>query len=235
MIDLAPRSLELFYVMKHKFSGYSIWLEPEQTSPLNDEVKRLAYECNSRIDGSAHTFAPHCTLLYNLTLEDEVQGVRLLHEARHDFRKVLAKGCNSLEKEGVVLEEFSKEKLKVCPTHFFYFPYPKSADNGRGFGCVIVMLILESSQLLCKLQHIVARIFPSDERHGEGAKFQPHMALCYAAEEHSSFLRDEYSRLSSENSPSSKTLLMPFCGKYVSLWKTEGEIHEWKLVAKIEL
>lgn len=223
--------------MKHKFSGYSVWLEPddERARPLNDEVKRLAIECNSRIDGSAHTFAPHCTLLYNLTLEDEVQGVRLLHEARHDFRKVLAKGCNSLEKESVGLEEFSKEELTVCPTHFFYFPYPKSADNGRGFGCVIVMLILESSELLCKLQHIVARIFPSDERHGEGAKFQPHMTLCYAAEEHSSFLQDEYNLLCSENTPTSKTLLMPFCGKYLSLWKTEGEIHEWKLVAKIQL
>ncbi len=100
--------------------------------------------------------------------------------------------------------------IYLNPTDFYFFPYPKHADNGRGFGCVISMLLLEKNQNLQRLQFIVSQMFPPDERHGlkkdnvkeeinnstaispisrttskkhkSGGKFTPHMTLVYAPE-----------------------------------------------------
>jgi hypothetical protein len=97
----------------------------------------------------------------------------------------------------------SNTVLQLIPTSQYYFPYPKTADNGKGFGCCISLLILETTPHLQLLHDIVRDRFPPDERHGkdnennsdetnqeeeEGkeSRFRPHMALVYAPEDHES-------------------------------------------------
>ena len=61
-----------------------------------------------------------------------------------------------------------KLNIKLMPTSHYYFPYPKTADGGKGFGCCISLLILETTPALASLQEIVQATFPPDERHGGG-------------------------------------------------------------------
>mmetsp|Transcript_4113 Transcript_4113/g.6545 ORF Transcript_4113/g.6545 Transcript_4113/m.6545 type:complete len:180 (-) Transcript_4113:589-1128(-) len=79
----------------------------------------------------------------------------------------------------------------MIPTRSYYFPYPKTADDGKGFGCCISLLLLETTPRLKCLQEVVKGVFPPDERHGNGdgngneeVEFKPHVALIYAPENH---------------------------------------------------
>mmetsp|Transcript_22321 Transcript_22321/g.42272 ORF Transcript_22321/g.42272 Transcript_22321/m.42272 type:complete len:350 (-) Transcript_22321:177-1226(-) len=102
---------------------------------------------------------------------------------------------------------FDLKNLKLKPTSHYYFPYPKTADGGKGFGCCISLLILDTTPELALLHEVVKCVFPPDERHGGGksnestqkskldhngdtsgethaVEFRPHMALGYAPENH---------------------------------------------------
>ena len=86
-------------VMNHKFSGYSVWIEPNDEdfyySVLRDKMNSLVKRCNSYGvgGGSDHTsFVPHCTLLYSIPSDsDEDVLVESLIKARDDFRLRLDK------------------------------------------------------------------------------------------------------------------------------------------------
>ena len=45
-------------------------------------------------------------------------------------------------------EDNTDMTLQLNPTEFYFFPYPTQADDGRGFGCVISMLLLGKTQKL---------------------------------------------------------------------------------------
>ena len=49
----------------HVFSGWSIWLEPERTKPLQQEMSYLERSCGGKECG-VMPFVPHLTLLYNI-------------------------------------------------------------------------------------------------------------------------------------------------------------------------
>ena len=185
---------------------------------------------------SGAEFSPHCTMLYNISpdnvrrmmpknengpLEDVL--IRLLEQAKRRF-------LNHANERG----SETSTSVMVTPTDFFYFPYPKTADNGKGFGCLILMLLLEKSELLELLHTIIVDVFPGDERHAEeGGQFQPHMALCYAPE-YNSWLEAEKIRME-EDENTRRLFLRGMRGRYLSLWKTEGLVREWKCIHKAEL
>lgn len=149
----------------HAFSGLSVWLEPDstQTSLLTEEMEFLMHKCGG-VDAGMHRFVPHCTLLYNTSFplenhQDFTQNTRRLSQ--------LQVGGELLTK---CLAEYSKHanirsSIQLTPTSHYYFPYPKTADNGKGFGCAISLLILETTSELQLLHEVVKKIFPPDERH----------------------------------------------------------------------
>ena len=244
--------------MNHQFSGFSVWIEPDDQSDyyalLLEKMSYLVKRCNHNVHSDDDVmddhvmFAPHCTLLYNVSSSDIIQDnekemTRLLIRTRDEFRKQLKERARNgvpmvmedgLRSDRMIDETFRDEEHVICtPTSFYYFPYPKTADNGKGFGCLILMLLIQRSVELSLLHYLAVSIFPQDERHGEQkGEFQPHMALCYASEPNT-WLEGEKEMM--ENDVDSRQLLLPFRGRYISLWNTEGKLSEWKLVTKIEL
>ncbi len=201
----------------HVFSGISVWIEPDstQTTLLTKEMDHLMQKCGGRSAGMHH-FVPHCTLLYNTSFPSELcKGVE-----QHDNDTVEAQ--RRIRQEQVAEELLAKclavyytradkasdtrhSNIQLKPNSHYYFPYPITADNGKGFGCAISLLILETTPELQLLQEVVKRMFPPDERHrlnadnlssinrGDGdsrtenevaSTFRPHMALVYAPENH---------------------------------------------------
>jgi len=207
--------------LSHKFSGISVWLEPDpsQSSLLMEEMDYLMQQCGGP-EAGMHRIIPHCTLLYNtsfpfseLSIDSSAEaksrrqqrdGEDLLRQCLRDYHIQQDQPCAcSSETPFNDIVPKNMSKIKMIPTSHYYFPYPKTADNGKGFGCCISLLILETTSRLKLLQEIVKQIFPADERHGGGeehatkhqqhdddqpiqeeVKFQPHMALIYAPEDH---------------------------------------------------
>ncbi len=255
----------------HKFEGWSVWLEPnpKQVHEMVQVMKYLSIHCGGSDQGT-HPFDLHCTLLYNFNpchlirrsqdviyCEDEEEkheelqrriGTQLLQKCIHKYIDVLEKRNEYWIKE---------RSIELTPSDFYFFPYPKESDNGRGFGCVISMMLLENNDSLQDLQHVVSDVFPPDERHGKNSSskdiqqasninppsdsnrqyhkkpFIPHMALVYAPEIYHDYLK-QYTDSQLKNA-NAHWLYKPIQAKYLSLWCTKGTLKEWKLITRIDL
>lgn len=241
----------------HEFSGWSVWVEPceEASKKLRIEMRDLANRCGGESRG-VHDFTPHCTLLYNTDaicnsmkiLDDEEKcgkinsigslGEELLKNCLVKYKMEIERQNQKQESSATTDVENEKKReiaFDLIPTSLFYFPYPKSADEGRGFGCVILLLLLENEPegSLHLLHNAVTSIFPPDERHGDaGGKFTPHMSLVYAPESET-WLENELEFIKSNGS---KTFLLDSLpGKYLSLWRTQGKMSEWYKAAQVEI
>ena len=209
-----------------------MWLEPDESSLIESEMEYLRKKCGGSEAGQ-YSFAPHCTLLYNTSFHNDDedcadgddgsccdderskqqrQGEAMLRQCLEEYQKQIAAAdttttfTNGGQKTTPQTNNIGKQ-LQLIPTSQYYFPYPKTADNGKGFGCCISLLILETTPQLKLLHDIVRKRFPPDERHGdddnndhdgdcndnskeeeeggaeEKARFRPHMALVYAPED----------------------------------------------------
>lgn len=208
----------------HVFSGISVWLEPDpsQTHLLAKEMDALAEKFGGR-DSGVHRFMPHCTLLYNTSFPPSGGRSRIIESSNGEccddggemrrrvvvgediLRKCLSEYRCLLDDRNIAQNE--QPIIKLIPTSPYYFPYPKMADNGKGFGCAISLLTLKTSPELELLQNVVKKSFPPDERHGGGGRetteseeehnngccgrtlgedveFRPHITLIYAPEHH---------------------------------------------------
>lgn len=224
----------------HVFSGYSVWLEPStsESKEIIQEMMHLANKCGGQQSG-VHDFPLHCTLLYNITLDSVVDQSdekrlekvcrNLLIKCRDEMNSI----WNDPSISSTIKESNQGINFQLEPKEFYFFPYPKEADHGRGFGCVIPMLLLRNHSHLQSLHDIVSKVFPPDERHSQsGGPFIPHMALCYAPEIYEDELCD-YTKNVLE--PMKRHLLKPMTAKYLSVWNTQGMIQDWMLVDRISL
>lgn len=260
-IQATPSPLELHESPKtmfdHKFSGYSVWVEPcpKAANLMRKEMVDLMGKCGGEKRG-VYTFEPHCTLLYNTNI-DAKQVAECTNESnKHDklmnyeSEKIIGEryllGCLKQYKEKVAEIQKGRSlgkddentiidvRFDLVPTSLYYFHYPKEADDGRGFGCVILLILLDNKTEgnLELLHHAVSSIFPPDERHGEASgKFTPHMSLIYAPETET-WLEEKVDLIEKEN----KTFLLDkLPAKYLTLWRTEGEISEWYKIAQVEI
>lgn len=211
----------------HDFSGYSVWLEPPrcESKAIIEEMKYLASKCGGASNG-VHEFPLHCTLLYNFNPSECIKGTETSEE---EICRELLMQCYK-EYKSHVKSELGQDDILLNSRRFYFFPYPKDADNGRGFGCVIPMIILKNDSNLQRIHDTVARVFPPDERHSNG-RFIPHMALCYGPE----IYEDELRAYMSELEKKKKHLTKPMTGEYLSVWKTQGSLKDWKLVDRISL
>ena len=236
----------------HRFSGLSVWIEPDptQSSQLTEEMESLRTKCGG-IEAGLHRFVPHCTLLYNTSINGggddkttrQQQGESILRRCLEDFRKQTSATTDTSSPSNM---------LQLIPTSQYYFPYPKTADNGKGFGCCISLLILETTSQLQLLHEIVRDSFPPDERHGgddssdgdgnnEQPRFRPHMALVYAPEDHENVTNGWLEKYTEQNEKEKQYMKwMPrdtnsWKAKYLSLWSTEGTLDEWYPIVKLDL
>ncbi len=123
-------------------------------------------------DAGMHRFLPHCTLLYNTSFPTEY-----CREHAQNFQRRMQKQDGEELLSSCLAEYYDNKRAIECgcydtpsnfqliPTSHLYFPYPKTADNGKGFGCVISLLVLETTPELQLLQKVVKKMFPPDERH----------------------------------------------------------------------
>mmetsp|Transcript_50346 Transcript_50346/g.151616 ORF Transcript_50346/g.151616 Transcript_50346/m.151616 type:complete len:244 (-) Transcript_50346:283-1014(-) len=225
----------------HEFSGLSVWLEPcpDEVASLIDEMESLSRQCGGPSRG-LHNFAPHCTLLYNIANPFESAEAVSRRDADPQLGsqidltflgKHLLDDCiREFEKRGGLSDPTVAKTLD--PKSFFYFEYPKAADDGRGFGCVISMLLLENNNYLQTLHESAAAVFPPDERHSKSkGSFIPHMAMVYAPECEAGFLE----RRTKGMERTCRHLLKPLSAKYLTLWSTGGKLEDWYKIAQVEL
>ena len=201
-------------------------------------MNELADKCGGKECGLT-SFAPHVTLLYNIRLEDTASndGCRNGGGMKRDGAGDAAttRAYDLLRR---CLREYerhvdSSEPIPMNATRYYYFPYPTSADGGRGFGCVISMLLIEKSSQLQALHDAATAVFPPDERHGEaGGSFQPHMALVYAPEQCGKELKRWTDNKDTMERDDQISLMK---AQKLSIWCTEGSIDKWYRVASLEL
>lgn len=194
-------------VMDHSFEGWSVWLEIDDKHVVADESQQLhqAYSHRRGVD----PFVPHITLLYNLPPDSLSEDPAKL-----------------LETINMRFQQSSSCSLK--PTDFHFFHYPKSADDGKGFGCVISMILVEKSEWMEELRTVLKDYFPQDER---GGNFTPHMSLLYAPEADFKAVESYTEGLRETR----KDLLSPMPARFLSLWSTQGGIKDWYRIARVEL
>lgn len=223
----------------HRFSGFSVWLEPEPfaSRPLQTIMNELTDKCGGKECGLA-SFEPHVTLLYNIQLEDTASndGSRNGSGMKRDGvgDAATSRAYDLLRR---CLREYqrlvdSSEPIPMKATRYYYFPYPKSADDGRGFGCVISMLLIENNRQLQAIHDAAKTVFPPDERHGEaGGSFQPHVALVHAPEQ----CGKELERWTDSKNTERNDQFSLMKAQTLSIWRTEGTIDNWNRVASLEL
>ena len=149
--------------INHKFSGWSLWLEPcsHETREIRNEMKKLTQLCGGV--KSSPAFQLHCTLLYNFDPPKHLIGAARTEKEEYGNR-MLTK-CWQIYNERTKGSDCESSNIVLNPTSYYYFPYPKEADGGKGFGCVISLMILEKTQELQYLHQAALKTFPPDERH----------------------------------------------------------------------
>eukprot|EP00986_Skeletonema_menzelii_P018753 scaffold26700_cov147-Skeletonema_menzelii.AAC.2 len=271
----------------HRFSGISVWIEPDpvESSQLISEMEYLRKKCGGSEAGQ-YAFVPHCTLLYNTSFHKEDggeqtndgyddgscdeqltkqqrQGESMLRQCLEEYQKQIAADTTFNNDGQQTQTNNGKQMIQLIPTSQYYFPYPKTADNGKGFGCCISLLILDTTPHLKLLHDIVRNRFPPDERHGEdgndeGAeetKFRPHMALVYAPEDQENGTNRFLEKYTAQNDQEKryenwipktqkdraidendgKNGSLGWNAKYLSIWSTEGTLDEWYPIFKLDL
>eukprot|EP00553_Chaetoceros_curvisetus_P008262 CAMPEP_0204628036 /NCGR_PEP_ID=MMETSP0717-20131115/14805_1 /ASSEMBLY_ACC=CAM_ASM_000666 /TAXON_ID=230516 /ORGANISM="Chaetoceros curvisetus" /LENGTH=278 /DNA_ID=CAMNT_0051644479 /DNA_START=22 /DNA_END=858 /DNA_ORIENTATION=- len=250
-------------VFNHHFSGYSIWIEPctHDAKHILEEMKGLeTLLCNGEKNKNEvhYSFMPHCTVLYNFdpseleklsdetmmvgNIENDVNrdqrvedvGRKMLLECLDIYRSKEA-STSSNRSSSSSSTTTTTSSIELIPTDFYFFPYPKEADGGKGFGCVIPLLMLECTTQLETLHSAVKQVFPKDERHAnEGSRFIPHMALSYAPESYEDELR-RYTEDVLKVDEKKQILLNKMKGSYLSLWSTEGQLKDWRPIVKVSI
>jgi 2'-5' RNA ligase len=220
----------------HSFEGWSVWIEPDEqeSADIVKEIESLSLKCGGAESG-VFPFLPHCTLLYNISsitddddvIHDSTEKLEiLLYECVDKFREFADKGHDDATHESTWHPPM---QLMLIPSSFYYFAYPKHADNGKGFGCVISLILLENTVALQQLHAAVTATFPRDERR---SNFVPHMSLVYAPETKATWLQQYTTR---DLECNKQVLLKPLCAKYLSLWSTKGQVNEWYRFCRVQL
>lgn len=196
----------------HEFSGISVWLEPDHTEELSKRMDFLRRRCGGDESGVSQ-FLPHVTLLYNLQ-----------NKGQQDDPKALLTKCweNFRSNKGNQTTSFS-----MIASDWYYFRYPKSADDGKGFGCSISFLGIQRSRWLEDLHQACLNFLGQGERD----VFIPHLSMVYAPEEKEDFLI----RSTKMESERGTLLNEPMPIKYLSLWSTQGHISEWYPILRIPI
>ena len=156
--------------LDHSFSGWSVWVEPcpNETKDIKCEMNHLTQLCGGM--DTSPPFELHCTLLYNFKApkecntinEKEEYGNQMLLQCWELYQERMKRNNNNNDCCG---DKEPNMTIVLNPTSFYYFHYPKEADGGKGFGCVISLLLLERTQELNCLQKAALHTFPPDERH----------------------------------------------------------------------
>jgi len=132
--------------MDYEFTGVSIWLEldAEDEPPIQAQIDRYQGLGNEPL------FPVHATVLYSM---DEA----LLDGGDEEFMR------NRLQ---MVVDSLPTKLIFLTPKRLVYFLYPKTADNGNGFGCLMPFFLIKPSPPLVQLFEKCKDHFPPDERHG---------------------------------------------------------------------
>ena len=229
---MSPSSSMAF---NHSFEGWSVWIEPceKECEGMVKEIEFLAEKCGGA-DSGMHPFMPHCTLLYNLApmadavLSKQELGHQMLQQCLDKFRHECSPESTTCQKNSDQTATANAQHVQLVPKSFFFFPYPKHADNGKGFGCVISLILLEKTSMLQLLHEAVTFVFPPDERQ---ENFVPHVSLVYAPETTTEWLQEQTLNMERHQ----KDLLQPVNARYLSLWSTQGQLHEWYRISRAEL
>jgi hypothetical protein len=132
------------------------------------------------------------------------------------------------------------EYYTIQPSDWFYLHYPKSADNGKGFGAAIALLLVENEEWLQSIYDICKDTFGYGERHN----FIPHLSLVYAPESRGNFLNDYVENQRRHNQQSTTPQIGSIGSnnerrrwkiRSLSIWNTQGKIEDWYRIAEVPI
>jgi 2'-5' RNA ligase len=220
----------------HVFSGFSIWLELETVPELQDTMKSLVKSCGGPGCG-VYEFVPHVTIQYNIpsslswrrckqAIQDDLEHFwnRFLKERQETNEHKI--NDNTLCRSTTP----SLPSFQGCltPYDWYYHYYPKHADEGKGFGASIVLLLIQNETWLQDLYQHCQDYWGKGER----TVFIPHISLVYAPEDKGSYLKQYVEQQQQE----SRLLLHePIRLRYLSVWNTNGRIQDWARIAKVSM
>lgn len=199
-------------IFDHSFSGMSVWIEPEITKEFEEKMDFLQQSCGAELSGVS-PFVPHITLLYNVSMDQFENPQECLTDCWEQFQ---SRHVSTSE----------EDTSSITASDWFYFHYPKEADDGRGFGCSICLLLIKLSPWLEALQRVCKESFGPGERSNN---FIPHISLVYAPENKEEFLQS----FTDDQQQMGSFLNQPIRIKYLSLWSTQGRMNEWYRIARI--
>lgn len=144
-------------------------MEPceSESKEVVKEIQFLAKKCGGRASDGVHPFPAHCNVTAPIASDGNERYINATMTLL--MLKRVEKGAHYGN-----ADDSSCSPLKLTPMSFMYFPYPKHADDGKGFGCVISLILLEKSRWLEVLHGVVSNKFPVDERLDN---FVPHISL----------------------------------------------------------
>lgn len=122
-------------------------------------------------------------------------------------------------------------RWSLTASDWYHLHYPKSADNGKGFGCDICLLLIQPTSWLDNLWTSCCQQFGIGER----SNFIPHLSVVYAPESRGPFLKAFVERQQAAEKQQQLLESIVQRGGYLSLWSTQGPIQDWHRIAKIPL
>ena len=134
--------------LNHSFGGISLWLEMEEEDSNFFATVKSLIDNISKSAGEPR-FHPHATILYNI-------DPQFLKDGNPEYIR---------RKISDVISRLPSKYIMLNPKKVVFFPYPKEADGGKGFGAQMPFVLIKVSPALVHLFDICKRTFPPDERH----------------------------------------------------------------------
>jgi len=219
-----------------RFSNYSVWLQAEEDvedvrSPWNSQIAKYGAVGAS----GSPPFRAHNTVLYNFPLPSPSDAGRLLSESVARFREKFPPAPPEGGGNGAAAAAAAAAGVSMKPTKGMFFPYPRSADGGKGFGCKIMLVMLEKGEEIMGLFEAVKGVFPPDQRHSDaesGVEYQPHVAFSYTKLDNFEVGVEEKEVANIEND---EELMKERRGVVLSVVKTEGQVGDWRMICSVNI
>ena len=198
-----------------------------------EEMRTTAFQhnCDDGNDdddkNSQYRFSLHMTLLYNFELLSGSSALDNGAVSEEVAAQTYLIECREKLVQQLPFSNAMSVGLQLRPKEWLTFDYPKCADNGRGFGAAISLLLVEKDETLLAFQQAVGSVFPVDERQN----FTPHLSLVYAPQQALSVLTSKTDQLQKEQVLLNESMR----ATSLSVWSTRGKIQDWYRVSSINL
>jgi 2'-5' RNA ligase len=246
----------------HVFSGWSIWIEPEECEVLQKEMTYLQKTCGGPYvdDRGVHPFVPHVTVLYNLQTKPDVDATdpeqllqkcwkqlqqRLQHTESMSSSSSYSSSSSSLKNETSTTttssigdqviktkDENGLSSIKFPLNLTDWYSFLYPKDADGGHGFGCSIALLLVEPTTKWLVELHRACRQVFGNDERGARCFVPHLSCVYAPESCEELLQEYTKRQIRDQILIKSSLN---ARYLSLWSTEGTMDQWHRIAKIAI